>query len=318
MKKTLSKTVNLCMGLLLVSSFSCSNQEDLLESNETLIVDNDESLTARTNGQKISGCNNPKGFRIYTVGELGGLSDGDDYVPKKADNGTNVDIMRDIDDRTCAYNYSQEKRGDYEYGKYRLRANSNSYDNLEPRIERASLTTRNTTDGFVRVSGFVRIRKVGDGTQTISDNNQTNINNQSNTRESSGTYIMQAKGTHTGGGGSADPAILLLLAKPANNGDFNIYSEQITKRGGSGASGRDVVFITKVKGDRRIFVSMTNRFSNGKQRIDYKIGSVRRSFEVPESSTQKGQTAKIRFGAYRCKAGEADIWWSDITHNHKK
>lgn len=31
---------------------------------------------------------------------------------------------------------------------------------------------------------------------------------------SDGSYIMQAKGKHSGGGGSADPAICLYLAKP--------------------------------------------------------------------------------------------------------
>lgn len=305
------------MGLLIATTFSCSNEDNLLEINEKQST-NSEVISKRTKGDFIRGCNNPEGRRIYTVGELGGLEDSDDFVSKVAANGTNVDVIRDIDDRTCAFNYSQQKRGDYEYGKYRLRSGSNEYDNLQPRMERTTLTVRNTTDGFVRVSGFVRIREVGDGTRSISSNNENNITAQENFSETSGTYIMQAKGTHSGGGGSKDPAILLLLAKPASNGDFNIYSEQVTKRGGSGADGREVKYITTVKADRRIFVNMTNRFENGKQFIEYKIGNVTDTYEVPDSNTQKGESAKIRFGAYRCKNGEADIWWNNVTHNHKK
>jgi len=66
---------------------------------------------------------------------------------------------------------------------------------------------------------------------------------------------MQAKGTHTGGGGSADPAICLYLAMPVYGDDgngnqvqvsFDIHREQIKVRGGSGAAGRDVVFLKNV------------------------------------------------------------------------
>ncbi len=69
-----------------------------------------------------------------------------------------------------------------------------------------------------------------------------------------GTYIAQAKGKHTGGGGSPDPAICLFLAKPVYGIDgqgrrtqvsFDIYREQINFRGGSGASGRTLVFFDK-------------------------------------------------------------------------
>jgi hypothetical protein len=317
MKKTIFTVAKLCSFLLLTTTLSCSEEEELLDLNEAQLLTS-ENVSARVRSKKISGCDNPKGYKIYTIGELDAFDESDDYVPKKSANGTNVDVIRDIDDRTCQYNYTQEKRGKYRYGKYRLKAGTNKYDALQPRIERTTLAIRNTSSGFVRVSGHVRIRKVGDGSRSVSSNNETNKTAQLVFGESSGTYIMQAKGTHSGGGGSKDPAILLLLAKPASNGDFNIYSEQITKRGGSDSKGRELVYVTTVKGDRRVFVNMTNRFSNGKQYVDYKVGNVSKSFKVPDSNTQKGQSAKIRFGAYRCKKGEADIWWSDVSHNHKK
>ncbi|WP_203257162.1 hypothetical protein [Hyunsoonleella ulvae] len=325
MKNYSFRAIYLCLGLLLVANFSCSNDEELLETEQEVseqepLIKNDETLSARTKGNKISGCDNPKGYRIYTVGELSGLSDSDDYVSKTAINGTGVDVMRDLDDRTCAFNYEQEKRGAYEYGKYKLKAGSNEYDNLQPRIERTTKKVDRKNGNFVSVEGYVRIRRVGN---KPSGNNFSKID----MRDKQGTYIMQAKGTHYNKTiGSDDPAIALLVAKAGANGSFDIYREQITKRGGSGVDGRKLVFLKNVPGDRRVKVKMVNGWNTStRQYVEVTISGSKFSWNVPNTLVeingtnkyQTGRDAKIRFGAYRCHAGEADIWWSDVKHNFK-
>lgn len=321
MKPKILKPVGICIGLLLATTFSCSEEDNLVEVEEQQSV-NTEALSARTKGKQISGCNNPKGYQIYTVGELPGLSDSNDYVNKKAINGTDVDIIRDLDDRTCAYNYSQERRSNVNYGKYRIRAGSNKYDTkLQPRIERATKVVKRKKGNFVSVEGFVRIRRVG-GRPSGNNYSQTDM------RDLRGTYIMQAKGKHSNKTiGSDDPAIALLVAKPASNGNFNIYREQITKRGGSGTSGRRLVKLKTVPGDRRVKIKMTNGWSTDTgQYVRVTISGTTFSWNVPNTKIevskdvfkfQVGQDAKIRFGAYRCHSGEADIWWSDIKHDFK-
>lgn len=321
MKNKFLKPAGLCMGLLLATTFSCSNEDNLLDINEKQSV-NSEIISARTKGRKISGCNNPGGYQIYTTGELPGLSDSSDFINKRAINGQNVDIIRDIDDRTCAYNYSQETRGGIKYGKYRIRSGSNRYDSpLQPRIERATKNVQRKNGNFVSVEGFVRIRSVGD---RPSGNNFS----QTDTRDKRGTYIMQAKGKHSNQTiGSPDPAIALLVAKRATNGNYNIYREEITVRGGSGSSGRRLIKLKTVPGDQRVKIKMTNGWrTNTTQYVRVTISGTTFNWDVPNTKVringqdkfQVGQYAKIRFGAYRCHEGEADIWWSDIRHDFKE
>ena len=308
MKNTILRPISLCMSLLLATTFSCSHDEELLEmEQEQLNID--DTLASKTKGPKSSSgsCDNPNNSREYQWVDVRPQgSNVGDYVPR---NG--VDKITYIDDRSCEYNYEQEKRGRYEYGKYRITSGTNYFDNFQERMERSTATVSNRNGSYTRVQGFVRIRSVGSPTNSASQNSFS---------DNSGTYIMQAKGTHSNRTiGSKDPAILLLLAKPASNGYFNIYQERITKRGGSGASGRKLEYVTRVRGDRRIFVKMTNGFTNNRQYVDYKINGVSKRFYVPDTRlsdgrTQKGQNAKIRFGAYRCKSGQADIWWSDVKH----
>jgi len=106
---------------------------------------------------------------------------------------------------------------------------------------------------FAKFTGTVRILEVG-YTGTDADD---------------GTYIMQAKGKHTDGGGSDDPAICLFLAKPVydasgtNQISFDIYREQINYRGGSGSAGRDVVFLKNVLKKEDVFSSNTEPVFDG-------------------------------------------------------
>ena len=90
-------------------------------------------------------------------------------------------------------------------------------------MERALSPSQETGIGsYARFTGVFRILEVGSvsGGGSLSQD---------------GSYIIQAKGKHTGGGGSPDPAICLYLAKPVYgtsiNADkqvaFDIYAERI-------------------------------------------------------------------------------------------
>ena len=318
-------TMRLCKSVMITSlliGFSCSQSEEL-ENVETLKNiddqsvsflelptakapnDDSSSLSARLSGEKVSGsCDNPSNYQIYTADEV---NIGTDFVSKYTTSGVSVDRMRNLDDRTCAYNYSQETRAGINYGKYRLRAGTNPFDSRQPRIERTTVAVNNNNGAFVRFDGQVRIRRVGDANNNLS---QTSFG------ENSGTYIIQAKGTHSGGGGSIDPAICLIVAKPGRSGYFNLYREEIIFRGGENSSGRRLVPLLEVPADRRINLTMINGFNaDGTQYVNTWINGSFFGFPVPDSATQKGLTAKIRFGAYRCKNGEADIWWNNVTHD---
>ena len=154
-----------------------------------------------------------------------------------------------IDDRSCYANYKESNVYGKTWGIYNITHNSNNQDSnsLQPRIERALSASQKTGIGsFARFSGTFRILETGKTSSSGSD----------------GSYIAQAKGKHTGGGGSADPAICLYLAKPVygtgvNSGkqvSFNIYAERIKYRGGSG-SGREIVFLKNVLKDEKLLLS---------------------------------------------------------------
>jgi len=243
------------------------------------------------------------------------------------DKGTNGDRELDIanpinvgtiDDRSCYANYKESFISEKIWGVYNITDGSNHIDaagTLQPRIERALTPNQNTNIGsYTKFTGTVRILEVGD---TSGDSND-------------GSYIMQAKGQHTGGGGSADPAICLYLAKPVYDTDsqgndvqvsFDIYREQINFRGGSGGNGRDVVFLTNVLKNDEVKIELKVGFredpDNPGQKLHYAdavIGEEAFNWNIPEPD--RGTQSKIRYGAYRVKGGRAQIRWTDTTHEN--
>lgn len=310
----------------LVTGLGCSDSESLetdIESEEITQPLNGNGLAGKkTNLKNISGgCDNPRKpgtneyYRQYTADEIG-LTD---LVPDRTSNtNTLTSIIRLLDDRTCAYNYEQSGN----YGVYKLREGSNGFGTrLQPRIERSTRTIERKNWSFVEVKGTVRIISVGDS----SDNNIS----QTSFGEDSGTYIMQAKGNHANKqeGEPKDPAILLVLAKPAPNGKFNIYFERITVRGGTSSSERVIEPLTTIDGDTDVPVLMKTGWTNTtRQYVTVKVGSAERTFQVPntritvdgQTKYQTGSNAKIRFGAYRCKNGEAEIMWKDVKHRFQQ
>lgn len=231
-------------------------------------------------------------------------------------NDVNSAVNSKIDDRTCAYNYTQVSEGGHTKGVYRIKANSNHMDDLQPRIERASPTVTNIKGGnYVSFSGYVTINRAGYvAGQTAS---VTSVSN------SSGTYIIQAKGKHSGGGGSSDPAICLLRAVPKFTGStqssFDIYREEITTRGGEGTSGRQLVFLKNIPANTRTKITLKtgfawkgvapNRYLN--HYVNITIGTSTYNWDVPGPS--QALQAKYRFGAYRVQGGEAEIKWDNVT-----
>ncbi|WP_298878607.1 T9SS type A sorting domain-containing protein [uncultured Polaribacter sp.] len=217
-----------------------------------------------------------------------------------------------IDDRSCYANYKESNVYGKTWGVYNITHNSNKFDtSLQPRIERALSASQKTGVGsFAKFTGTFRILETGNTSGTSSD----------------GSYIAQAKGKHTGGGGSADPAICLYLAKPvygtgANSGkqvSFNIYAERIKYRGGSG-SGREIVFLKNVLKDEETNFELEIGFKqdpkDSSKKIHYcnaVIGGTIFNWNVPEP--ERGTQSKIRYGAYRVKGGRAQIRWANTTY----
>ena len=219
-----------------------------------------------------------------------------------------------IDDRSCYSNYKESSILGKFWGVYNITDGSNHIDapnTLQPRIERALPVATSTNIGtYVRFKGIVRILETGDTAGTNSD----------------GTYIAQAKGKHTGGGGSADPAICLYLAKPVygtgNDADkqvaFDIYAERILVRGGSG-SGREVVLLKRVNKNEEVDFELEVGFrqdpDDAAKKIHYcdaVIGGEAFKWNIPDP--ERGTQSKIRYGAYRVKGGRAQIRWANTTH----
>ena len=229
----------------------------------------------------------------------------------------NPENVGGLDDRSCYADYKESFLFDKIWGIYNITDGSNHQDaagTLQPRIERALDVNQSTGIGsYIRFTGTVRILEVGD---TTGDGND-------------GTYIMQSKGTHTGGGGSADPAICLYLAKPVYDSSnekqisFDIYREQINVRGGEGAAGRDVVFLRNVQKDEQVAIELEVGFradpDNPGQKIHYSdavIGGEAFNWNIPEPD--RGLQSKIRYGAYRVKGGRAQIRWADTTQEKEE
>ncbi|MFD2727621.1 T9SS type A sorting domain-containing protein [Hyunsoonleella rubra] len=220
-----------------------------------------------------------------------------------------------IDDRSCYADYSESNVYDTSWGVYNITQGSNHFpESLQPRIERSLPRSQTTGVGsYARFTGTVRILEVGDvfGGGALSQD---------------GSYFMQAKGKHTGGGGSPDPAICLYLALPIYGSgvnsnvqvSFDIYREQINERGGVGP-GRDYVYLTNIQKnvptDIELEVGFRQDPNNPSKRIHYAdavIGGQVFNWNIPEP--ERGLQSGIRYGAYRVKGGRAQIRWANTTY----
>lgn len=234
------------------------------------------------------------------------------------DNTRNVDIPNSVnvgtaDDRSCYSDYSESSVNGKTWGAYNITDGSNHWDgtSLQPRIERSLPRAGETGVGtYVRFNGVFRILEVGDG-GSFSQN---------------GSYLAQAKGKHSGGGGSNDPAILLYRAHPVygdgiNAGKqvaFDIYAERILERGGEG-SGREVVFLKRVNKNEEIDFQLEVGFradpNDATKKIHYCdaiIGGDAFNYNIP--SPERGLESGIRYGAYRVKGGRAQFRWANTTY----
>ena len=234
------------------------------------------------------------------------------------DNTRDVDIPNSVnvgtaDDRSCYSDYSEVDLYGKKWGVYNITDGSNHWDGttLQPRIERSLPRSSETGVGsYARFTGTFRILEVGD---TGSFN-------------SSGTYIAQAKGKHTGEGGSNDPAILLYRAHPIygdgiNAGKqvaFDIYAERILVRGGEG-NGREVVFLKRVAKNEEVDFVLEVGFrqdpNDNSKKIHYCdaiIGGEAFNYIIPEP--ERGLESGIRYGAYRVHGGRAQIRWANTTY----
>ncbi|MDC1364815.1 T9SS type A sorting domain-containing protein [Algibacter sp.] len=234
------------------------------------------------------------------------------------DNTRNVDIPNSVnvgtaDDRSCYSDYSESNVYGKTWGVYNITDGSNHWDGatLQPRIERSLPRSGETGVGsYARFTGIVRILEVGDGGSFGQD----------------GSYLIQAKGKHTGGGGSNDPAICLYRAHPVYgtgiNADkqvaFDIYAERILFRGGEG-SGREVVFLKQVNKNEEVDFELEVGFREDPNNPDLKIhycdaviGGEAFNWNIPEP--ERGTESGIRYGAYRVRGGRAQMRWANTTY----
>ncbi|WP_248722406.1 T9SS type A sorting domain-containing protein [Seonamhaeicola sp. ML3] len=243
-------------------------------------------------------------------GEFENNSTRDVDIPNPVNVGT-------VDDRSCYSDYSESDVYGKTWGVYNITDGSNHWDapnTLQPRIERSLPRSQETGVGsFARFTGTFRILEAGD----VSGNGSGGQD---------GSYIAQAKGKHTGGGGPPDPAICLYLAKPvygtgANAGKqvaFKIFAERILVRGGSG-SGREVVELIQVNKDAEISFELEIGFredsSDATKKVHYcdvVIDGVSFPWSIPDP--ERGTESGIRYGAYRVKGGRAQIRWANTAY----
>ena len=295
--KIIFNSISIAILFIFVVFFSCQSEDDpeeLIEIIEVepdpVVEESDEDIGAYTT------CNPDGENATRTSNDL----------PNPVNVGT-------IDDRTCYANYKESTIYNKVWGVYNITDGSNKFDaTLQPRMERSLAIANKTGIGtYVKFTGTVRILEVGDTAGDSSD----------------GTYIAQAKGKHTGGGGSPDPAICLYLAKPvygtgseANKQvSFDIYAERILERGGEGSNGREIVFIKRVNKNDQIDFELEVGFrqdpNDATKKIHYcnaVIGGEAFNWNIPEP--ERGTQSKIRYGAYRVKGGRAQIRWANTTH----
>lgn len=282
--------------ILVATLLSCGNKEEIMEEMEEMMEEEMASESDEDTGPIVE-C----------------TTEGNNAV-RDTDIANPVNVGT-ADDRSCYANYKESTIDGTTWGVYNITFGSNHLDNngLQPRIERSLNRSQTTGIGsYARFTGTVRILETG---KTNSDG-------------SDGSYIMQAKGKHTGGGGSADPAICLYLAKPVYGTDadgnqvqvsFDLFREQINYRGGSGADGRDIVFLTNIPKNEATDIELEVGFradpDNPDAKIHYAdavIGGTEFNWNIPEP--ERGTQSGIRYGAYRVKGGRAQIRWANTTY----
>ena len=289
--KTNYKLTSIASIMTLCTLFSCN-----VDNDDTVLQIENSTSAATARRAPLDNCSQGGRNTVRTLDVANAVNDGK------------------IDDRSCYSNYHETKHGPFTFGNYNIAVNSNHFDTngLQPRIERSLNRSNNKVGSYVQFNGVFRILEVGDA-----GNDKDN-----------GTYIAQAKGKHSKrpgastNDGSPDPAICLFIAKPVYGVDkqgrttqvsFNIYREQIKTRGGSGVSGRELVFLKNIKkGHPTAFeLSVGFRTGNG-QKVHYanaKIGGQNFFWNIPEAT--RGLQSGIRYGAYRVKGGRARIQWAN-------
>ncbi|WP_203256206.1 hypothetical protein [Hyunsoonleella ulvae] len=304
------KKVNLKIQLILafsicVSLFSCSSDGDSVNDDLEIVIpddtdpepDPDPLVASDEDTREITTCT-PEGANATRTS---------DDLPNPVNVGT-------IDDRTCYSNYSESIIDGVTWGVYNITDGSNNQDaanTLQPRMERSLPIANSNVGSSVKFTGDFRILEVGDAGSFSQD----------------GSYIAQAKGQHTGGGGSPDPAICLYRAHPVygtgSNADkqvaFDIYAERILERGGSG-SGREVVLLKRVNKNEITSFVLEVGFkvdpSDSSKKVHYCnaiIGGEAFNWNIPDP--ERGTQSKIRYGAYRVRGGRAQIRWANTTHD---
>jgi len=223
-----------------------------------------------------------------------------------------------IDDRTCYANYKESTVYGKTWGIYNITDGSTNQGNLiqQPRMERSlSRSIKTGIGSFAKFTGTFRILEVGD----------------TGSFGTSGSYLAQAKGKHTGGDGSTDPAILLYRAHPVYgdgiNADkqiaFDIYAERILERGGVGSSGREVVFLKRVNKNEEVDFQLEVGFrvdpNDATKKVHYCdaiIGGEDFKYNIP--SPERGIESGIRYGAYRVRGGRAQFRWANTTYQKEE
>ncbi|WP_143148119.1 hypothetical protein [Algibacter luteus] len=304
--KIIYKLTSLVILVLFINFYSCQPDEKPVEFLEDVITAPDPDPEEETSPEVEEAIDEDIG--AYTTCTPEGQNT---ERTKDIANPVNVGT---IDDRSCYADYKESNVDGKVWGVYNITDGSNHMDapnTLQPRIERSLPRAVKLGVGtYVKFTGTVRILEVGDTTGDGSD----------------GTYIAQAKGKHTGGGGSPDPAICLYLAKPvygtganANKQvSFDVYAERILVRGGSG-SGREVVFLKNIEKNKQTDFQLEVGFrvdpNDATKKIHYcdaVIGGESFNWNIPEPD--RATESKIRYGAYRVKGGRAQIRWANTTH----
>lgn len=300
--KLIYKLVSITALFFFVSFISCSTDDGL---SEDIVFSDDPEPDPDPNTLVVAADEDTGNYTTCNPdGENATRTSND--LPNPVNVGT-------IDDRTCYANYKESVIDGVTWGIYNITADSNNQDaanTLQPRMERSLPVANANVGSFVKFKGDFRILEVADAGSFGQD----------------GSYIAQAKGQHTGGGGSADPAICLFRAHPVYGTDvnvgkqvaFDIYAERILERGGSG-SGREVVLLKRVNKNEIVSFEMKVGFiedpNDPSVKIHYCnaiIGGEAFNWNIPEP--ERGTQSKIRYGAYRVRGGRAQIRWANTTH----
>lgn len=205
-----------------------------------------------------------------------------------------------LDDRTCSAEYREESISGVTYGVYKVKTGSLNAgpSHLQPRMERSLTPVNNVKGGnYSQLSGTFRVAKV----------------------PTSGTYIMQVKGKHTGGGGSPDPAICLYRAEKTGTTTYKIVREQITYRGGSSGSGRTTVtlFSNLSFNTPYTFTLKTGFWGNpvNQHYANFTLDGTTKYWNIPEP--ERATQAKLRYGCYRVKDNESVIKFANTTYTRR-